>query len=976
MIKKLIFLAILLLSLIFGAVVIIQSDSFRQYALSKLNTYIEKTTKGSVKIEKIEVTFPFKVVLTNISLESMSIDYATCSLSLRKLAQGKIQVKHLFINEFEIKTDPDTKIEDIKPFVIPEIPDYFTAFKLEKLEINQLKFHNHLLNITGKILTDTNNHSININLDVTSDEFSKITSQISLKMDEKGLNADITLNHLSNTLKTKVIVSEKATLYLENLNCNLDKTVNCDAKELKLLFSPFRIIGKINGQLEDYEIKGIKTSGKITFTGNFTAGDNNTQHLKMLFKSKKLESNGFNAQNIRGSALIKNLYKFNSADFIISAEKIGFQGADKTYKISDFNFKSHMDNTFKNSTFSMKIAENQHFNLKINTAGTYDFKKDRLLITFEELKGFFLNQKINIEKPFILDLEQDLIEASPIFATFGTAFLTTSFKKSAENNAIKLTLNSFPAHLISSEIKDGLFDADIDLSGSNLKPTGKISVKFQELKTSIHSLNNISPLQAEFMFDVQEKDWQLEGTIKEQNQNPIFVKATIPVLFSFTPFSLTLDKQAKFSSNFTLDGNLAPLVELFKEEASNLSGVAKLSIDVEGTFDEPHVKGFAQIDEGTFEIPETCALYKNINAKFEVYDNELHLKELTATDAFEGKIKAVGNVDLNLKEHFPFSFDIEIENTKLLRLDYATASGNGLLKLIGNLKGALLEGKVIAEDAKVRIPEESPIHISEVEVVYINEEENEIQKNSIKKKAAPWPLALNLIFEIKHPFSIKGSNLKSEWRGSLKIKGTSSKPEIFGEFKIVDGEYKFNGKVFEIHEGTISFSGEPDKKTSLYVIGSHEISNIRADVILKGPLNSPSISFRSNPPMPQREILSWILFGHGAKDLNAFEGSRLNQSITDLNKGSKGPDLLTKIRNKIGIDTIDFNHNSEGENNEVSVKVGKYISRGILVSVNKSFSADANRLEIEAKLIKDIKVQAEIGDDASGQLNLKWKKDY
>ena len=41
--------------------------------------------------------------------------------------------------------------------------------------------------------------------------------------------------------------------------------------------------------------------------------------------------------------------------------------------------------------------------------------------------------------------------------------------------------------------------------------------------------------------------------------------------------------------------------------------------------------------------------------------------------------------------------------------------------------------------------------------------------------------------------------------------------------------------------------------------------------------------------------------------------------------------------------------------------------------VNKS---DVNRLSIEASLRKNVKLQAEVGDDAQGQILLKWKQDY
>lgn len=53
--------------------------------------------------------------------------------------------------------------------------------------------------------------------------------------------------------------------------------------------------------------------------------------------------------------------------------------------------------------------------------------------------------------------------------------------------------------------------------------------------------------------------------------------------------------------------------------------------------------------------------------------------------------------------------------------------------------------------------------------------------------------------------------------------------------------------------------------------------------------------------------------------------------------------------------------------------MGKYISKNVFVSVNKS---DVNRIAVEAALLPNIKLQAQVGDDSEGQILLKWKHDY
>lgn len=556
-------------------------------------------------------------------------------------------------------------------------------------------------------------------------------------------------------------------------------------------------------------------------------------------------------------------------------------------------------------------------------------------------------------------------------------FKVEHLKVSFNSIEMKGKLSQFPAHLFHPELENGFFSGTFEVFGPLDAPETKLNLNFFEISIKNGTLKSLSPFSGNCLLNIKEKNCQFRGHLDNQNIETITFEGNLPVTFSLFPFAFAIDENIPFSSSIAWEGEMAPLIQLFKGDNANLTGFANVLLSITGKLNDLHLNGEAKVTNATFEIPETGALYKNIEAFLELEKNEVNLKSLTATDAFQGIIKGQGRLTLSYEKNFPFIFDIEIEKTKLLRLDYATASGNGQLQLKGDFNSALLSGKVMAEEAFVVIPEQSSAVVHSVEVTYLNQDETRLPPTIYEPYVAIWPIFLDLDFEVKKPFSIKGTGLTSKWHGSLNVKGTSYNPELFGEFKLIRGQYHYRGKVFEINEGQIAFSGNPSKKSSLYIIGSQDVGNILAEVILKGNLNAPALSFRSNPPLPQREILSCILFGYGQKDLSSIEDSQLNESIKDLStSSSRDRDFLTKIRDTIGIDTLDLNYNKEKEGNDVSIKVGKYISRGVLVSVNKGINTETNSFSLEAKIFKDLKLQAEVGDDAEGHLNLKWKTDY
>ena len=158
-----------------------------------------------------------------------------------------------------------------------------------------------------------------------------------------------------------------------------------------------------------------------------------------------------------------------------------------------------------------------------------------------------------------------------------------------------------------------------------------------------------------------------------------------------------------------------------------------------------------------------------------------------------------------------------------------------------------------------------------------------------------------------------------------------------------------------------------------YRVASREIDRIQADIIVKGPANKLGISFRSNPPFSQREVLSYILFNRGISDITSNQGDLLSQSFIELNSGEQTQtDFLSRLRSNIGIDRLDLTA-SDGESKDMALQIGKYISEKVFVSMNTSLTdATSNRVAIEAKLPKNLKAQAEVGlTDAQGKILLK-----
>lgn len=519
---------------------------------------------------------------------------------------------------------------------------------------------------------------------------------------------------------------------------------------------------------------------------------------------------------------------------------------------------------------------------------------------------------------------------------------------------------------------EGTLSAQGSLEGPLSEPTGKFIIDLSKISSTDERLAHHPPLDGSIHVALADGRLSCSGQAASMALPACEFASNIPFHFSLAPFQFQINRQDEIAGHLNVQGDLTTVLQLFFPDFTMLSGNMTASGTVSGSLDTPHYYTTMEIKEGGFEIGASGTVLKNLDAQLVSDGKMASLTRLNATDGFVGKVSGRGGIVFDSVKNHPFFIDLDIENSVLWQQDYTSATFNGQLTFSGNTLEGRLAGTTTCTKAEIVIPDSNDALVDTLEVIYINQPEGVLPPPTLIASPS-WPLVFDIAINAPETISVTGQELESIWKGKLTVSGSTAAPLLFGDFKVVEGYYMFNGKNFSLDQGTVSIAGDIDKKTNLYVIAAKDLGKVKVEVIMKGSLKNPEISFRSNPPMSQREILSWILFNRGTSEISHFQGSQLRESITNLSNTHKGPDVLTKIRNALGIDRLEICKGGPGDSESMGVQVGKYISQNVYVSINKS---DVNRLAVEAALREHIKLQAEIGDDAEGNLMLKWKRDY
>lgn len=616
------------------------------------------------------------------------------------------------------------------------------------------------------------------------------------------------------------------------------------------------------------------------------------------------------------------------------------------------------------SPFHIKVGE-------FTAAGTIN---SSLQLYLEEAKGHVFGKTVALQSGAHFQYADEKLHLQMAELLFGTSRFTLSGYLSPEQINVHLDPLTLSLADISDEF-DGSIFGHFDLFGTLDKIEGRGSLQVSQFTPKGYPAEKLFPAKGEIDLEIKGRTLVGHAHLEGAGNEGIDLEMRLPLTLSLQEVSIPADQPLEVQAN--VNGEISPFLHFLLTDTTSATGHGELKLNIGGTINHPQFFGTLKIEMGRYESLDMGCIISQVEGEMVLDGNCLTLHHLVGYDAQGGTIRGEGKMLLDHEKRYPFEILLQPQKALLLKLDYAEAKATGNVLLKGDIDQAILEGELAVSDTLITLPDETPALLNTIEVEYINQPENERPPTCYQQTSDAWPVALNLQIQIQSPARVVSTNFKSTWRGLLELKGTTDAPLIYGQGKIVQGSFTFNGKELASNEGMIYFAGEPSRKTTLYIVAREEIDNLKIEVVVKGPIRSPELAFHSNPPKTTREILSYLLFNRGLGNISPLEGDELTQNIIKLNENQdSGPNLFDKLRQSIGIDRLELTSQQGGDPDDVSLKVGKYLSKQFLLSVKKSMSDKPNQAAIEADLTSNFKAEAEVGDDAQGRMILKWERDY
>jgi translocation and assembly module TamB len=612
--------------------------------------------------------------------------------------------------------------------------------------------------------------------------------------------------------------------------------------------------------------------------------------------------------------------------------------------------------------------------------------------------GSIGKDRVNLTAPLTLSQRGADYSLANLALAFGSGRITGNAALRGATLSARLTARNLPVAPVArfAGYKGaGTVTLDANFSGTTAAPRGQFTLSGRALSVSLPG-QRLPSLSVEATGDWNGRELGVKGRLGGLKGAALNFSGSLPLVLTARPFNLAMPATGRLALRLQGAGDLANIADLLPLGEDRLAGNFTFDAGVAGSIASPAATGHLTITGGRYESFATGAVLTNLQVDLNGDRDRFTLRRLTAGDSANGKLSARGSIVLAGGAGPSVNLTATLTSFRVAARDEAVVVASGEVSVAGNLTSPKVQGRLTVDRADCQIPDSLPPSITRLAVVNVNRKLSRAGRNARSASAlsaaarseAP-ALALPLDIQITLPgrVFVRGHGLDSEWRGRLKIGGTSAAPAITGTLEAVRGTFDILGKSFRLTRGTIAFDGG-EKFDPLLDIATEVIaSDITAQALISGVASAPTIRLTSTPQVPQDEILSRVLFGRGLGQITVGEGLQVAQAAATLAGG--GPGILDRLRTSLGLDRLNFGALAPGPASSnlnpaaggsatsgTTISGGKYVADGVFVGATQGTTPQSSKVTVEIEVRRHLTVETDLSRTGGSGIGLNYKYDY
>ncbi|HEX4489532.1 MAG TPA: translocation/assembly module TamB domain-containing protein [Terriglobales bacterium] len=290
------------------------------------------------------------------------------------------------------------------------------------------------------------------------------------------------------------------------------------------------------------------------------------------------------------------------------------------------------------------------------------------------------------------------------------------------------------------------------------------------------------------------------------------------------------------------------LIETFNHDFTS-SGVVTIDASVNGTMANPRAQGRLQVANGAISYVDLPSGLSDMNGSLIFQEDRFQIETLTAHSG-GGEVNLTGFASVH-NGHSTFDFTIHGDSVRLRYPPGVSSTANADLHFSGSTDASTLTGDVTVTKLAV-----TPGFDFGAYLARSAQSQPLPQTNPLLNK-----IRLDVHVVTTPELRMQTAIVRLSGDADLRLRGTAAKPALLGRADVIEGDVFFNGAKYHLERGDVSFISPVTITPVLDLQMSTRVRDYDITVSLNGSANKLKLSYRSEPPLPEPDIVALLALG-------------------------------------------------------------------------------------------------------------------
>ena len=438
------------------------------------------------------------------------------------------------------------------------------------------------------------------------------------------------------------------------------------------------------------------------------------------------------------------------------------------------------------------------------------------------------------------------------------------------------------------------------------------------------------------------------------------LNATTPLIVSFKPNEIKFDS-TRFTgpgTNIVLDGTLATgaggTQNLHVNGDLNMrvlngispdffsSGTAEMAVNIRGSFEDPRVLGTASLNNSSISvlIGNERWTVANLRAALRFTANQAQIDSLNGTLG-GGRVSATGGALLDGFTVSAFRINLQGNAVTVPFPPDFRSTLDADVEIRGSSREQLIGGIVTLRRTE---------YTEDIELADLINSRRESIEEGAEIELTRTALFTALRVEGRNALVVRNNLADLVGSVSLQLDGPVNDPTISGRITATSGTLNFRNDRYEITRALLDLPPGRNADPIINIQGESQIRGYRVLVGLTGPLSQPSASVRSEPALPQADVVSLITTGQlstgdtSSSVLAQSEVGAATSLLTDALINAPAQRATSKL---FGLTRFEINPvigGTTGSTPAARLTLGRRISKEVMVTYSTNVTSDPNQI--------------------------------